>query len=169
MTSAQEETIRTGQQKNNGATATTITFAEDREQHQQVKEKPLIRSSTAQSSADEVKSIRSVLMRKMNLVKRKERLSERQEGPPYHTMDLDTVSGLLKTDVLNGLKEDQVEAKRSEFGFNELEGSGGINPFKLFLKQFLNLMVMILLIATVSVPKLSLSNLCNGLIVKNVQ
>lgn len=143
------------QQQQQHGNNVTITFVENKEQQQQqqrrLKEKPLSRISTGQSSADEVKSIRSILMRKMNLVKRKQRLSDRQEGPPYHTMDLDTVSTLLKTDILNGLKDDQVEAKRSDVGFNELEGSGGINPFKLFLKQFLNLMVMILLIATVSI------------------
>lgn len=119
-------------------------------------QKPLTRSSTGASSNDfDTKSVRSVLMHKMNLVKRRRKSiddQERVEGPPYHTMDLDTVAQLLKTDLEDGLSDKLVEDRRSENGFNEMEGEGGVNPVKLMAKQFLNIMVLILLIAMVSLP-----------------
>ena len=69
------------------------------------------------------------------------------EGPAYHIMDIDTVVQMMNSDKESGLSEAQVEAKRAEHGFNEMEGDGGVNPFKLMLKQFMNVMVLILVIA----------------------
>ncbi|KAI9470000.1 MAG: potassium/sodium efflux P-type ATPase [Benjaminiella poitrasii] len=116
-------------------------------------QKPLTRQSTGQSSADfDTKSVRSVLMHKMNLIKRRRKSiddSERIEGPPYHTMDLDTVTQLLKSDLDDGLSESVIDERRSESGFNEMEGEGGVSPIKILIKQFLNIMVLILLIAMV--------------------
>jgi magnesium-transporting ATPase (P-type) len=98
-------------------------------------------------------------MKRMKLVKRfknKKKLNnaldqaeDRVEGPPYHTMDLETVAKLLKTDLDDGLSDDGVAQRLEEHGHNEMEGEGGVNPFKLLLKQFLNVMVLILLIAMV--------------------
>ncbi|KAI9303183.1 potassium/sodium efflux P-type ATPase [Cunninghamella echinulata] len=131
--------------------------------HEKITQKPLTRSSTGQSTSSfDTKSVRSVMMKRMNLVKRlknktkkkgisnaMEEQEGRVEGPPYHTMDLNTVVDLLKTDIEDGLSDDLIEQRRSESGFNEMEGEGGVNPFKLLLKQFLNIMVLILLIAMV--------------------
>ncbi|KAI8335704.1 potassium/sodium efflux P-type ATPase [Chlamydoabsidia padenii] len=145
---------------------TTIQFDElpDGGRHkynnEKIAQKPLTRSSTGQSSASfDTKSVRSVVMKRMNLVKRyknKKRLNnamdqaeDRVEGPPYHTMDLNTVTKLLNSDLEDGLSEEEVERRRSEYGFNEMEGEGGVNPFKLLLRQFLNIMVLILIIAMV--------------------
>jgi magnesium-transporting ATPase (P-type) len=122
--------------------------------HEKHSQKPLSRSSTGQSSADfDTKSVRSVLMHKMSLVKRRRKSideAERVEGPPYHTMDLDTVTQLLKSDLEDGLHESVIEERRTESGYNEMEGEGGVNPVKLMIKQFTNIMVLILLIAMVS-------------------
>ncbi|KAI7899446.1 potassium/sodium efflux P-type ATPase [Cokeromyces recurvatus] len=141
---------------------TTIKF--DEEKNREMKEyqvqynekysqKPLTRQSTGQSSTDfDTKSVRSVLMHKMNLIKRRRKSideSERVEGPPYHTMDLDTVTQLLRSDLEDGLSESMVDERRSEYGFNEMEGEGGVSPLRLLLKQFLNIMVLILLIAMI--------------------
>ncbi|KAI8328399.1 potassium/sodium efflux P-type ATPase [Choanephora cucurbitarum] len=138
---------------------TTIKFDESPKNNFQVQhnekytQKPLTRSSTGQSSSDfDTKSVRSVLMNKMNLVKRRRQSvddRERVEGPPYHTMDLDTVSQLLKSDLEDGLSESVVEERHAQHGYNEMEGEGGVSPFKILLKQFLNIMVLILLIAMV--------------------
>ena len=135
---------------------TTISFADHafddtkkQVPQQNGMQKPLTRSSTLQSTATDVRSVRSVLMRKMGLIKRKK--IDRVEGPPYHTMDLDTVCQLLKSDLENGIHDNETETRRTDTGFNELQGSGGINPVKLFIKQFINLLVMILLIAAVSI------------------
>lgn len=99
------------------------------------------------SSSNEKKSLlRSVLMHKKNYVS-KERSGPVAEGPPYHTMDAEKVAELLHSDLQDGLSESVLEAKRLEFGYNEMEGDGGVNPVKLMLKQFLNVMVLILVIA----------------------
>lgn len=145
----------------NNPNNTTITFAEQsvttttrRPQDEKIKQKPLTRSSTGQSTSSfDVRSVRSALMKKMNLVKRRkmkraEQL-EKVESPPYHTMDLDTVATLLKSDLMDGLSEEEVQRRRLESGYNEMEGEGGINPVKLLLKQFFNIMVLILLVAMV--------------------
>ncbi|KAF7729875.1 hypothetical protein EC973_003609 [Apophysomyces ossiformis] len=139
-----------------GAQNTTISFAEqshskyDLQQHEKPPQKTLTRTSTGQSSSDfETKSVRSVLMQKMSLVKRRKKAVEVVEGPPYHTMDLETVAQLLKSDLTQGLSEKEVEARREEAGYNEMEGEGGVNPVKLMIKQFFNIMVLILLIAMV--------------------
>lgn len=130
----------------------TIQFDEP-QKHEKHLHKSLFRSSTGQSSSDfDTKSIRSVLMSKMNLVKRKRRSTdqlERSEGPPYHVMDLDTVTQLLKSDLNDGLAESAIEERRTHY--NEMEGEGGINPVKLMVKQFMNVMVLILLIAMVNI------------------
>ncbi|KAI8082721.1 potassium/sodium efflux P-type ATPase [Halteromyces radiatus] len=128
--------------------------------NEKISQKPLTRSSTGQSSGSfDTKSVRSVVMKRMKLVKRfkkKKKLNnamdeqeDRVEGPPYHTMDLTTVAELLKTDLEDGLSDQDIEQRRAESGYNEMEGEGGVNPFQLLLKQFLNVMVLILLIAMV--------------------
>lgn len=146
-------------QQQQPAQNTTITFADqsghpnNHANHEKITQRALTRSSTGQSSMSfDARSVRSVLMKKMSLVKRrrKGRERERVEGPPYHTMDLDTVAKLMKSDLEDGLPESEIESRRAESGYNEMEGEGGVNPFKLLLKQFLNIMVVILLIAMVS-------------------
>ncbi|KAG0165097.1 hypothetical protein DFQ28_009225 [Apophysomyces sp. BC1034] len=140
-----------------GAQNTTISFADqshtkyELQQHEKPSQKTLTRTSTGQSSSDfDTKSIRSVLMQKMSLVKRRgKKVVEVVEGPPYHTMDLDTVAQLLKSDLTHGLSEKEVEERREQAGYNEMEGEGGVNPVKLMIKQFFNIMVLILLIAMV--------------------
>jgi magnesium-transporting ATPase (P-type) len=149
-----------------GKNQTTIQFdelpAEGRQKYnnENITQKPLTRSSTGQSSGSfDTKSVRSVVMKRMKLVKKfknKRKLNnaldqaeDRVEGPPYHTMDLETVAKLLKTDLDDGLSDDGVAQRLEEHGHNEMEGEGGVNPFKLLLKQFLNVMVLILLIAMV--------------------
>ncbi|GAA5801391.1 hypothetical protein HPULCUR_006837 [Helicostylum pulchrum] len=99
------------------------------------------------SSSPEKKSLlRSVLMRKKNYVS-KDQSGPVTEGPPYHTMDAAKVAEILHSDLQDGLSESVLEAKRLEFGYNEMEGDGGVNPVKLMMKQFLNVMVLILVIA----------------------
>lgn len=156
--------INSQNDNNNNVTAPRIQFDESQNkemreyqvQHKDEKysQKPLTRSSTGASSMDfDTKSVRSVLMNKMNLVKRRRKSidnQERVEGPPYHTMDLDTVNQLLKSDLEDGLPESRIEEIRSQYSYNEMEGEGGVSPIKLLFKQFLNIMVLILLIAMVS-------------------
>jgi magnesium-transporting ATPase (P-type) len=107
-------------------------------------------SSMTDDTQEEKKSIiRRVMMRRKNLIRRNTTNSAitAVEGPPYHTMKIETVAQLLKTDITDGLKESEIEEKHIQHGFNEMEGDGGVNPVKLMAKQFLNVMVLILVIA----------------------
>ncbi|KAI8371420.1 potassium/sodium efflux P-type ATPase [Radiomyces spectabilis] len=147
------------------ANTTTIQFADQlhkgankdyqNQQNEKLTQRPLTRSSTGQSSNDfdtkSIRSVRSVLMKSRSLVKRRRKKhdEERIEGPPYHNMDLDTVANLLKSELEDGLTDEEVQSRRSQHGFNEMEGEGGVNPVALMIKQFFNIMVLILLIAMV--------------------
>jgi magnesium-transporting ATPase (P-type) len=105
-------------------------------------------SSVDTSRTDRKSLLKSVLMRKKNFISKKSQNNGPVvEGPPYHTMKIETVVQLMKSDLEDGLTEKQVEERRGEYGFNEMEGDGGVNPFKLMLKQFFNVMVLILVIA----------------------
>ncbi|KAI7856652.1 potassium/sodium efflux P-type ATPase [Circinella umbellata] len=155
MSDSKVEVINNSNNQQNNQN-TTITFADQstpksQANHEKINQRSLTRSSTGQSSISfDARSVRSVLMKKVNLVKRrKRRTEERVEGPPYHTMDLETVTKLMKSDLEDGLHESEIEGRHTESGFNEMEGEGGVNPFKLLLKQFLNVMVLILLVAMI--------------------
>lgn len=91
------------------------------------------------------------MMRKKNLIRRNSSdiVSSAVEGPPYHTMKIETVAQLLKSDIENGLSESMLSERQAQYGLNEMEGDGGVNPVKLMLKQFFNVMVLILVIAMV--------------------
>ncbi|KAI8982350.1 potassium/sodium efflux P-type ATPase [Mycotypha africana] len=95
-------------------------------------------------------------MRKRNLIRRDSfrrnrdsNAAAQQQGPPYHTMKTETVAQLLKSDLQNGLQEAVIDERRTQYGWNEMEGEGGVNPFKLLLKQFFNILVLILVVAMV--------------------
>ncbi|KAI9303852.1 potassium/sodium efflux P-type ATPase [Cunninghamella echinulata] len=127
-----------------------ITFSNTNDyNNSNVKKAPigLSRTSTAQSSTAETRSVRSVMLEKMKFVKRKNRDMVRVEGPPFHTMTLETVVQLMKSNLDDGLTEEDANERRKESGYNEMEGEGGVNPFKLLLKQFFNILVLILIVA----------------------
>ena len=111
------------------------------------------RSSTGTSietmANDDKRSIvRAFVMRKKNFIKRGSRNDQPvKEGPPYHTMSIVSIAGLLKTDLESGLKENSIDEKQAQYGVNEMEGDGGVNPIKLLMKQFFNILVLILVIA----------------------
>ena len=65
-----------------------------------------------------------------------------------HTMDIEEVLKILKTD-LKGLSEEEAKKRLEQYGFNELVAAKKISPLKIFLEQFKDVLVIILLIATV--------------------
>jgi magnesium-transporting ATPase (P-type) len=139
---------------NNKKQNQTIQFDESQaHSNEKLTQKMMSRTSTGRSSSDfDTRSVRSVIMSKMNLVKRRRKNAdqgETVEGPPYHTMDLDTVAQILKSDLEDGLSDDVIEERRVQY--NEMEGEGGVSPLKLLMKQFMNIMVLILLIAMVRI------------------
>ncbi|KAI8598819.1 hypothetical protein EDD21DRAFT_381478 [Dissophora ornata] len=68
---------------------------------------------------------------------------------PFHTFTIDEVSERLKTSILEGLSSEEAAARLQTYGHNELEGNGGVKWYKVLLRQVANVLVCVLLIATV--------------------
>jgi Ca2+-transporting ATPase len=64
----------------------------------------------------------------------------------WYNNDVEYVLKQLDT-TPDGLSQQEAEARFERFGPNELQKTGGINPLKMFLQQFMDPMVMILIVA----------------------
>jgi Ca2+-transporting ATPase len=67
----------------------------------------------------------------------------------WHSMDVDQVLKELDTDLHQGLSAEEVQRRLEKYGANELKREEQISPFSLFVNQFKNILIIILLIATV--------------------
>jgi len=67
----------------------------------------------------------------------------------WHSMGVDTVLQELHTDPHRGLAEDEVRSRLEKYGYNELKKEEKASPWILFFNQFKNILIVILLIATV--------------------
>ena len=66
---------------------------------------------------------------------------------PWHAMSLEKTFEVLNTKE-NGLSQEEVQRRLQEYGPNELKKEKGISPIRLFLEQFADILIIILLIAT---------------------
>jgi len=66
----------------------------------------------------------------------------------WHSIEAAQVLKELNTDLHNGLSEDDVKRRLEKYGYNELRKEEGVSPFTLFINQFKNILIIILLIAT---------------------
>jgi len=55
----------------------------------------------------------------------------------------------LDTDIHRGLTDDEVKRRLEKYGYNELKKEEKVSPFTIFINQFKNILIIILLIATV--------------------
>lgn len=67
--------------------------------------------------------------------------------PPFHALTTEQVLAALETG-LHGLSAAQVQERRQQYGPNELVPGKGVSIIGLFLRQFMNILILILLIAT---------------------
>lgn len=67
----------------------------------------------------------------------------------WHLMDPPQVLKELNTDPLSGLTSEEVKSRLEKYGYNELKKEKRISPLTIFMKQFKNILIIILLIATV--------------------
>jgi len=67
--------------------------------------------------------------------------------PPYHTMEATAVLLALASSP-QGLTQEEAEARLAQYGPNELAPGKKISPVVILLRQFFNLLMVILLIAT---------------------
>jgi len=65
----------------------------------------------------------------------------------WHNLSSKEVARLLGADLEKGLKEKQVDSKRAEFSKNRLPGEKPLSRLKMFLKQFQNPLIYILILA----------------------
>jgi Ca2+-transporting ATPase len=66
----------------------------------------------------------------------------------FYQLPCEKVAETLKTSIDAGLDDAEVQKRFSESGPNELLSSGGVSPWVLFFSQFKNLLIQILLVAT---------------------
>ncbi|MEM0337692.1 MAG: calcium-translocating P-type ATPase, PMCA-type [Candidatus Caldarchaeum sp.] len=67
----------------------------------------------------------------------------------WHSLSVEEVVARLGTDPVNGLSSEEAQRRLKIFGPNELEPPKKTSPIKIFLKQFANILIGILLIAIV--------------------
>ena len=70
------------------------------------------------------------------------------KGSPWHSIDVNQVLGELNTDAHQGLSEEEVKSRLERFGFNELKKEERVSPWTIFFNQFKNVLILILLAAT---------------------
>lgn len=65
----------------------------------------------------------------------------------WHSMEVEQVVKELDTDPHKGLTEEDVKRRLEKYGANELKREDAVSPFTLFVNQFKNVLIIILLIA----------------------
>jgi len=76
-------------------------------------------------------------------------MSKEQIKAPWHAMESALVLKELDTDPRTGLSESEVKSRLEKYGYNELKKEEGVSPLTLFINQFKNILIIILLIAIV--------------------
>jgi len=65
----------------------------------------------------------------------------------WHSMEVAQVTKELNTDPDKGLTEDEVKSRLEKYGYNELKKEKKVSGFRIFLNQFKNILIVILLVA----------------------
>ena len=68
---------------------------------------------------------------------------------PWHSMEMDSLLGELDTDPQQGLAAEEAQRRLGIYGYNELAVEEKTSPFTLFINQFKNTLIIILLAATI--------------------
>ena len=74
-------------------------------------------------------------------------LKENITGKTWHTLETGEILSSFSTDISKGLTEAEAGMRFSEIGPNELEEKKGRSPFKIFISQFNDFMIWILIAA----------------------
>ncbi|MBM4278898.1 MAG: cation-translocating P-type ATPase [Deltaproteobacteria bacterium] len=67
----------------------------------------------------------------------------------WHSLEPAQVLKELKSDLHQGLTDEEAKQRLETYGYNELKKEEGISPFTLFINQFKNILIVILLVAIV--------------------
>ncbi|RLC78653.1 MAG: ATPase, partial [Chloroflexi bacterium] len=72
-----------------------------------------------------------------------------KEPVTWTSLDVEEISKRLQTDIEKGLSEEEATRRLTQYGLNKLEEKEGTHPLLIFLSQFTEVMVIVLLIASV--------------------
>src|SRR4030042_5095224 len=67
----------------------------------------------------------------------------------WHSMEVETIIRDVDTDHYFGLSEDEARRRLTQYGHNELKKEKKTSSFTLFINQFKNILIIILLVAIV--------------------
>ncbi|MEK6737374.1 MAG: cation-transporting P-type ATPase, partial [Planctomycetota bacterium] len=79
----------------------------------------------------------------------KNSITDNPAVPPWHSLPSDDVIKRLETNITSGLSRTEVESRLRKHGHNQLEEKKGESPFMLFLGQFNNFIVWVLIAAAI--------------------
>ncbi|KAF9115304.1 Na+ ATPase [Mortierella sp. AM989] len=68
---------------------------------------------------------------------------------PFHVFTVDQVAAELKTSYIEGLSSQEAVERLKTYGHNELEDGGGVKWYKVLMRQVVNVLVAVLMIATI--------------------
>ncbi|KAF9918138.1 Na+ ATPase [Lobosporangium transversale] len=68
---------------------------------------------------------------------------------PFHTFTVEQVAEHFSTNIHEGLSSQEAAERLKKYGSNELQGNGGVKWYKVLWRQLANVLVVILLIATI--------------------
>jgi Ca2+-transporting ATPase len=71
------------------------------------------------------------------------------QQPLWHAMSGDAVLKELETDPLNGLTPDEARRRLERVGPNELKHEEAVSPITIFIHQFKNILIVILIVAVI--------------------
>jgi len=74
---------------------------------------------------------------------------ENKADLPYYALDVAEVLRRLEVDPARGLSDAEVARRRARYGDNRLAGDGGTRPLAMLVRQFTDLMILVLLGAAV--------------------
>jgi Ca2+-transporting ATPase len=80
----------------------------------------------------------------------------------WHTLDVEKTLSNLSSNAETGLTSQQVEERLQQYGFNELEEAPGRNSWEIFLEQFKNIMLVMLIVVAIVSGVLDLISLQQG-------
>ena len=88
---------------------------------------------------------------KQKILKNKTEPSSQNQNSPgihtWHTKAIADISAILKTNLNNGISNKEAQERIKKSGLNELEEKKGRTPFKIFISQFNDFMIWILIAA----------------------
>ena len=70
------------------------------------------------------------------------------KGKPWHSMSIDEVFRALST-TAEGLSDVEAKSRLEKYGFNELVERARVSPIRLFIDQFKNFLVALLIVASI--------------------